>query len=52
MNGYGKIKPDQMQAFNALFILPLIPVFDYGIYPFLEKFGMPLTPLRRMGTGA
>ena len=37
-------------VFNPLFILLLIPVFNYWIYPALDKI-FPLTPLRKIGLG-
>jgi proton-dependent oligopeptide transporter, POT family len=44
------IKPSQMAALNPIFVLTLIPVFVYGIYPAINKF-YPLTPLRKMTIG-
>ncbi|KAJ7520748.1 hypothetical protein O6H91_19G021100 [Diphasiastrum complanatum] len=46
-----EIQPDQMQAFNPVFILLLIPLFDRAIYPLLEKGGIPLKPIWRMALG-
>ena len=43
----GTIKPDQMQALNALFILLLIPLFEGVVYPILQR----PTPLKRMSAG-
>ncbi|KAK3744509.1 hypothetical protein QZH41_018276 [Actinostola sp. cb2023] len=43
----GTIKPDQMQALNAVFIIVLIPVFEGIIYKVINK---PL-PLKRMCVG-
>jgi POT family proton-dependent oligopeptide transporter len=43
--------PEQIQTFNPIFLLTLIPVFTYGIYPFFERIGIKTTPLRRIGTG-
>lgn len=40
----------QVQAVNPLFILLLIPVFTYVIYPTISKV-FPLTPLRKIGIG-
>jgi POT family proton-dependent oligopeptide transporter len=37
-------------VFNPLFILLLIPVFNYWIYPALNKV-FPLNPLRKIGLG-
>mgnify|MGYP001300555267 CR=1 FL=1 len=40
----------QVQAVNPVLILILIPVFAYGIYPFLGRF-FKVTPLRKIGIG-
>ncbi len=40
----------QVQAVNPFFILLLIPVFTYGVYPAISKV-FPLTPLRKIGIG-
>ena len=40
----------QIQAVNPLFILILIPVFTYVVYPLMGKFFTP-TPLRKIGIG-
>jgi proton-dependent oligopeptide transporter, POT family len=41
---------EQITAVNALFIMILIPVFAYGVYPAINKvFG--LSPLRKMSIG-
>ena len=43
--------PAQISAvFNPLFILLLIPVFNYGVYPLIDRV-FPLTPLRKIGIG-
>jgi POT family proton-dependent oligopeptide transporter len=46
-----KALPAQIQAANSFLLLVLIPVFNYGIYPLLEKWGIKPTPLRKIGTG-
>ena len=55
MNGWMgtslKVKPDQMQIMNPIMILLFLPVFQYGVYPLIEKCGIKMTPLRRMGAG-
>lgn len=51
MNSHGYLKPDQMQALNAIFIVCFIPIFEKAIYPGLAKIGLTLTPLKRMGLG-
>ncbi|MDD3763081.1 MAG: MFS transporter [Nevskiales bacterium] len=45
-----EILPAQIQVVNALFILLLVPVFTYGIYPLMGRF-FTVTPLRKMGIG-
>jgi len=40
----------QIQTVNPIFILIMLPLFSYWLYPFVEKF-VALTPLRKMGTG-
>jgi len=48
--GY-ELLPQQIQTVNPFFLLLLIPVFNYLIYPFFERKGIKTTPLRRIGTG-
>jgi proton-dependent oligopeptide transporter, POT family len=45
------VLPAQVQSFNGIFVLALIPTFTYGIYPLVEKSGIKVTPLRKIGTG-
>jgi POT family proton-dependent oligopeptide transporter len=40
----------QIQTVNPIFILIMLPVFSYWLYPFVEKF-VRLTPLRKIGAG-
>lgn len=42
--------PSQIQVVNGLFILVMIPIFTYGVYPLLRKF-FAVTPLRKIGIG-
>lgn len=49
--GGWKILPSQIQTVNAVFLLAFIPIFNYGLYPLVEKLGIRLTPLRKLGTG-
>jgi POT family proton-dependent oligopeptide transporter len=44
------ILPGQIQVVNGLFILAMIPIFQYGIYPLMAKF-FAVTPLRKIGIG-
>jgi len=41
----------QIQTVNPIFILIMLPVFSYWLYPFVEKLGVKLTPLRKIGAG-
>lgn len=40
----------QIQTVNPIFILIMLPLFSYLVYPFVGKF-VTLTPLRRIGAG-
>jgi POT family proton-dependent oligopeptide transporter len=44
------VLPAQIQSVNAVFILLLVPVFSYGIYPFVSRFTQ-VTPLRKIAAG-
>jgi POT family proton-dependent oligopeptide transporter len=43
--------PGQIQITNAIFLLIFIPIFNYWIYPSLDKMGLKTTLLRRFGAG-
>lgn len=40
----------QLQAVNPILVMILIPLFSYGLYPFLNRF-FDLTPLRKVAIG-
>ena len=42
--------PSQIQAANPLIILVFVPLFSFGIYPWIHRV-FPLTPLRKVGIG-
>lgn len=42
--------PAQIQFVNSLFIIIMIPLFSYVLYPLISRV-FPLTPLRRIGLG-
>ncbi len=42
--------PSQFQAMNPLLIMLLIPLFNFVVFPFVERF-VRLTPMRKMATG-
>jgi len=46
-----QIEPGSMSTFNTIFLLLFIPLFNYVIYPGLDKIGLKTTPLRRLGFG-
>ena len=46
-----KMEAEQISVANALLILVFIPIFSFGIYPGIEKLGIKVTPLRRIGAG-
>jgi proton-dependent oligopeptide transporter, POT family len=43
--------PQQIQAINPVLILAFIPLFSSLIYPGVEKLGIKVTPLRKIGAG-
>lgn len=49
--GFYTILPDQMQVVNPLLILLFIPLFQYIIYPALDKCKVLTTPLQRLTAG-
>jgi proton-dependent oligopeptide transporter, POT family len=42
---------EQIQVVNAVLILVMIPLFSFGVYPMLEKMGIRVTALRKIGWG-
>ena len=49
--GFGiTMLPAQVQVVNGLFIVAMVPLFTFGIYPFCERF-FRVTMLRKMGAG-
>jgi POT family proton-dependent oligopeptide transporter len=49
--GFGEIAPEQLQAANPFLVMTLIPLFTWGVFPFLERRGVSLAPLRKMTAG-
>jgi proton-dependent oligopeptide transporter, POT family len=43
--------PSQVQTANAVLVLLFIPLFSMGIYPAIERMGVAVTPLRKIGVG-
>ena len=51
LNFFGiEMLPAQVQTANPIFILLFIPLVNYIIYPWINRF-FPLTPLRKIGIG-
>jgi POT family proton-dependent oligopeptide transporter len=42
---------EQVQTFNPIFLVSMIPVMTYGVFPLVEKMGITPTPLRKIGAG-
>jgi POT family proton-dependent oligopeptide transporter len=49
--GFGlTILPAQIQVVNGFFILGMVPIFSFGVYPLMGKF-FQVTPLRKISIG-
>jgi POT family proton-dependent oligopeptide transporter len=46
-----ELRASQLSALNPVMVLAIIPVFQRWVYPWLERRGWPLPPLRKMGVG-
>jgi len=46
-----KLAASQLMALNPLLVMLIIPFTSLLVFPALERRGVPLTPLRRMGAG-
>lgn len=51
--GFATFEPyaGQISTVNTVFLLLFIPIFNYWVYPALDKRGLKTTPLRRLGFG-
>lgn len=45
------VLPEQLQALNPVLVMLLIPLMSWGVYPLVERAGVAMTPLRRIGVG-
>jgi POT family proton-dependent oligopeptide transporter len=45
------LAPEQLQAANPFLVMTLIPLFTWVVFPFLERRGVALAPLRKMTAG-
>jgi POT family proton-dependent oligopeptide transporter len=43
--------PSQIHTLNPILILSMIPLFSLYVYPWIERKGIKVTPLRKMGAG-
>ena len=51
LNVFGfPVLPEQVQILNPILILTLVPIFNYVLYPAIDRV-FPLTPLRKIGIG-
>jgi POT family proton-dependent oligopeptide transporter len=51
LNVFGfRVLPEQVQILNPILILTLVPLFNYLLYPAIDRV-FPLTPLRKIGIG-
>lgn len=49
--GPWEMAPSQMLVLNPLLVMLIIPFSEYVLYPAIERLGIRVTHLRRMGTG-
>lgn len=49
--GSVELLPSQISALNPLMVMALIPFNNFFLYPFIEKCGFEMTPLRKMSIG-
>jgi proton-dependent oligopeptide transporter, POT family len=46
-----RVGAEQMQSLNPLLVMILVPLLNWGLYPFIESRGLRVTALRRMSFG-
>jgi len=49
--GSVELQASQLSALNPIMVLAIIPLFQGGLYPWLERRGLRVTPLRKIGAG-
>jgi POT family proton-dependent oligopeptide transporter len=49
--GFWNPLPSQIQAFNPILVMILIPIMAFGVFPLVERLGVRVTPLRKMSVG-
>jgi POT family proton-dependent oligopeptide transporter len=45
------LESSMIPAVNPILVMTLLPLFSFGVYPWIEKLGIKTTPLRKMGVG-
>jgi len=52
LNLFGmQLEASQVQAINPILVMLMVPLFNFGLYPLIERMGLKLTPLRKMSAG-
>ena len=52
LNFFGyQLYAEQIQTFNPILLISMIPVMTYVVFPLCEKLGFKVTPLRKIGAG-
>eukprot|EP01038_Epipyxis_sp_PR26KG_P011667 gene11667-15622_t len=49
--GSAPVPVSALNSFDTIAILLLVPLFDGVVYPYFKKIGMPLTMLKKIGSG-
>ncbi len=49
--GFWNPQASQVSAVNPLMVMILIPILTFVLFPYLERFGIKVTPLRKMSVG-
>lgn len=47
----GKVPNDIVSKLNPIFIIIVIPIMDFGIYPLVRKLGFNLSPIKKITAG-
>ena len=47
----GKVPNDIISKLNPIFIVIVIPIMDFGVYPLLRKMGVNFTPIKKITAG-
>lgn len=47
----GKVPNDIVSKLNPIFIIIVIPIMDFGVYPLLRKLGINFSPIKKISMG-